>query len=43
MSGLRRWGRATLYTSRGLGVRSGFPARFLAPPEVTLVRLVRAE
>lgn len=43
VSGLRRWGRATLYTSRGLGVRSGFPARFLAPPEVTLVRLVRAE
>ena len=43
VSGLREWGRATLYTSRGLGVRSGFPGRFLAPPEVTLVHLVRAE
>lgn len=41
VSGLLEWGETTLYTSRGLGVRSGFPARFLAPPEVTLVRLVR--
>ena len=36
-------GETTLYTNRGLGVRSGFPARFLAPPEVTLVHLVRPE
>ncbi|MBC7224862.1 MAG: metallophosphoesterase, partial [Anaerolineae bacterium] len=41
VSGLLKWGETTLYTSRGLGVRSGLPARFLAPPEVTLVRLVR--
>ncbi|MGQ9585491.1 MAG: metallophosphoesterase [Anaerolineae bacterium] len=41
VSGLLEWGETTLYTSRGLGVRSGFPARFLAPPEITLVHLVR--
>ncbi|NLE75872.1 MAG: hypothetical protein GX605_03850 [Chloroflexi bacterium] len=32
-------GDTMLYTNRGLGVRSGFPARFLAPPEITLVHL----
>lgn len=41
VAGLRQWGQATLYTSRGLGVRSGFPGRFLAPPEITLIHLVR--
>ncbi len=41
VSGLRQWGEATLYTSRGLGVRSGFPGRFLAPPEIALIRLAQ--
>jgi len=43
VSGLLKWGETTLYTSRGLGVRSGFPARFLAPPEITLIHLVRSK
>jgi hypothetical protein len=41
VAGLNRIGRLWVYTSRGTGYW-GPPKRFLAPSEITLVRLVRA-
>jgi uncharacterized protein len=40
-TGLSHWGESALYVSRGTGTW-GPPIRFLAPPEVTVIELVRA-
>jgi predicted MPP superfamily phosphohydrolase len=40
-TGFSRWGTSALYVSRGTGTW-GPPIRFLAPPEVTVIELVRA-
>jgi uncharacterized protein len=40
-TGLSHWGASALYVSRGTGTW-GPPIRFLAPPEVTVIELVRA-
>lgn len=39
-TGLSKWGPSALYVSRGTGTW-GPPIRFLAPPEVTVIELVR--
>jgi predicted MPP superfamily phosphohydrolase len=41
-TGLSQWGASSLYVSRGTGTW-GPPMRFLAPPEVTVIELVKRE
>lgn len=41
-TGLSNWGISSLYVSRGTGTW-GPPIRFLAPPEVTVIELVKAK
>jgi predicted MPP superfamily phosphohydrolase len=41
-TGLSQWGASSLYVSRGTGTW-GPPVRFLAPPEVTVIELVKGK